>query len=115
MKLITNKTNDIYTILAHYYSPEAVRGSIPTNRLLLLGEANKDLRCVMFSYSWDHHPEYTKLDLKELDGKNEETETYILKTLDQPMIEKAIIDSENDFKKAKITGESEDIAAYLYK
>ncbi|MBE6687315.1 MAG: hypothetical protein E7591_08860 [Ruminococcaceae bacterium] len=99
MNLITNKTNDIYTILAHYYSPESIQCNVPTNRLLLLGEANKDLRCIMFSYSWDHNPEYASLDLNTLDGKNEETEEYILKTLDQFMIEKAIIDSENDLKK----------------
>ena len=69
----------------------------------------------MFSYSWDHNPEYATLDLKSFDVKHEITGEYILKTLDQSMIKKAIIDSQNDFKKAKITGESEDIAAYLYK
>ncbi len=115
MKQIANNRNDIYSILAHYYSPESIQGNTPTNRLLLLGEADKDLRCIFFSYSWDHNPEYGKLDLNTLDGKNEEAEEHILKTLDQSMIEKAIIDTQNELKRAEVIGKGEDIVINLYK
>ena len=113
--VLDNKDNDIYRIISHCYEPENILGNTPTNRLLLLGEANKNLRCVIFSYSWDHNPEYARLDLKELDGKNEETETYILKTLDQAMIEKAIIDTQGGIVHSiECIGQDQDISIVLY-
>lgn len=117
--IITNERYDIYEILCHYYGrKELIHDTIPTNRLLLLGRANIDLRCVVFSYSWECSPELREIDLTDYDGQNEANEEYVVKTLNQKDIEEAIYKSyENELEpKEKIVSVkfSEDMERNLF-
>lgn len=129
---LNNKQNDISLMIAHFYgSQHNIHDTVPTNCLLLLGEANQDLRCVVFSYSWEFSPELRKNSLEEWenflmewDGYNKVTEDYMVKTVTQQDIEKAFQFSEETkyilkkYGKTKVaavelSGSQDDLTAIL--
>lgn len=93
MKTITvrNDPYDIYEIIceSHGYRGR-IHGATPTNRLLLLGQSDVNLRCIVFSYSWDSNRELAHVDLEEYDGINEKNEDYTVRTLYQEEIVESI-------------------------
>lgn len=92
-----------------------------TNRLLLIGESGIDLRCILFSYSWDHNKEFADRNLENYDGVNEENGDYIVKTLQQEEIiasicfyvRKFLLNKTQDIQHIEINGNGEDITAFL--
>ena len=89
--ILDNTACDIYEILCEYYGSRNSAQPIEiTNRLLLLGCAGKDLRCILFSYCWDLHPEYARMDLRQWDGKYEKNAQYTVRTLREAEILSAI-------------------------
>lgn len=93
--ILNNDKYDIYEILCYSFcSNTEIHGTIPTNRLLLLGRPDIDLRCIMFSYSWEHSKDLRDIQIDQFDGLNEINEDYFVKTVYQNEIEKAIRESD---------------------
>ena len=92
---LNNDNYDIYEILCHSFgSNTEIHGTVPTNRLLLLGRPDIDLRCIIFSYSWEYSKDLRNIQIDRFDGLNEKKEDYIVKTIYQMEIEKAIRESD---------------------
>ena len=88
---IHNDSYDIYDILCEHFGKKGrIHGMEITNRLLLCGQAGMDLRCIVFSYSWDHNRELAKADLFLWDGRTETTEDYSVRTCTEEDIIAAI-------------------------
>ena len=89
--IITNDQYDIYEIICHYYDcGKQIHDRQLSNRLLIWGEAARDLRCIMLSCCWDKNLELSKADIAAFDGRNEKTDDYIVKTLNQTQLEEMI-------------------------
>ena len=93
--MLNNDKYDIYEILCYSFcSNTEIHGTVPTNRLLLLGRPDIDLRCIIFSYSWEYSKDLRNIQIDRFDGLNEKKEDYIVKTIYQMEIEKAIRESD---------------------
>ncbi len=85
---------DIYRIIRDYYSDDKTfNGGETTTRMLFLGQAKNDLRCVRFRHCWDHTPDYAQIDLSKYDGITQETEYYDVITFSEKEIERALMES----------------------
>ena len=92
---LNNEKYDIYRILCHTFcSNKKIHGTVPTHSLLLLGRPYQDLRCILFSYSWEYSKDLRNIQLIRFDGLNEKNADYVVKTIDQREIEQAIRASE---------------------
>ena len=68
---------DLYRIVRDFYADgKRFNGGETTTRMLFLGHADKDLRCVRFRHCWDHTPFFAQVDLAKYDGITEETDNY---------------------------------------
>ena len=55
---------DIYEIIRDFYDDgKTFNGGETTTRMLFLGLAGKDLRCVRFRHCWDHTPSFAQVNL----------------------------------------------------
>ena len=92
---INNERYDLYSILCDSFCiNKPIHGTEPTNSLLLIGEPDKDLRCVIFSYSWDHSKELRNVQFDYWDGREEITDDYRVKTVYQKDMERALRESD---------------------
>jgi len=93
--ILNNDKYVIYEILCYSFcSNIEIHGTVPTNRLLLLGRPDIDLRCIIFSYSWEYSEDLRDIQIDRFDGLNEKNEDYSVKTIYQNEIEKAIRESD---------------------
>ena len=115
---IDNTQYDIYEIICETYGQHGlIHGNEITNRLLLTGEAGVDLRCILFSYSWDHNKEFAYKNLMDYDGRNENNDDFFVRTLNQNEILTAlckhvkehVIGYNRDILSAEIRGQEENI------
>ena len=92
---INNERYALYSILCDSFcNNKPIHGTEPTNSLLLIGEPDKDLRCVIFSYSWDHSKELRNVQFDYWDGREEITDDYRVKTVYQKDMERALRESD---------------------
>ncbi len=83
---------DIYRIIRDFYDDgKTFNGGETTTRMLFLGRADKDLRCVRFRHCWDHTPSFTLVDLAKYDGITEQTDDYDAVTFSKEEIERALM------------------------
>ena len=87
---------DIYKIIRDFYSDgKTFNGGETTTRMLFLGHADKDLRCIRFRHCWDHTPSYAQVNLAKYDGITEETEDYDVVTFSKKEIEHALMQTKD--------------------
>ena len=83
---------ELYQIIRDFYADsKTFHGGETTTRMLFLGDANTDLRCVRFRHCWDHTPSFAQVNLAEYDGITEETELYDVITFPKEEIEHALM------------------------
>lgn len=84
----------IYQIIRDFYDDgKTFRGGETTTRMLFLGCAKKDLRCVRLRHCWDHTPNFAQVNLAKYDGITEENSDYDVVTFDEKQIERALIEA----------------------
>ncbi len=119
---ITNDSYDIYEILRDRYGCKGrIHQMEVTNRLLLTGRAGEDLRCILFSYSWDHNREFSSLDLMQFDGCAETNVDYIVRTVGETEIiaavrdhaEKYLLRDKRQIREIILSGDGERICAEI--
>lgn len=85
---------DIYRIIRDFYDDgKAFNGGETTTRMLFLGRADNDLRCVRFRHCWDHTPSFAQVNLTKYDGITEETDDYDAVTFSEEEIKRALIET----------------------
>lgn len=83
---------DLYRVICDFYADDKTfHGGETTTRMLFLGRAGKDLRCVRFRHCWDHTPSFARANLAAYDGLTEEHEDYDVITYSQDAIENALM------------------------
>lgn len=115
---------DIYEIIRDFYDDgKTFNGGETTTRMLFLGRADKDLRCIRFRHCWDHTPNFAQVNLTKYDGITEETDDYDVVTFSKEEIERALMqatDTEYYVKhghpmKVELIGNGEtNVNAWLY-
>lgn len=120
---INNATYDIYEIICERYGFHGrIHGMEVTNRLLLTGRAGIDLRCIVFSYSWDHNREFSSLDLMQFDGCAETNADYTVHTIGEAEIIAAVRDYAEAYllqgkcriREIRLRGDGEQICAEIF-
>jgi len=115
---------ELYQIIRDFYDDgKTFNGGETTTRMLFLGCADKDLRCVRFRHCWDHTPFFAQVDLAKYDGITEETEDYDIVTFSKEEIEHALMQAtDTDYyvkhghpTKIVLIGSGEtEVSAWLY-
>lgn len=78
-------------LLDFYRGDKKLNEGETVTRMLFLGSAEKDLRCVRFRYCKDHTPSYEQVNLATYDGTTEETEDYDVVTFSKEEIRRALM------------------------
>ncbi len=115
---------DIYEIIRDFYDDgKTFNGGETTTRMLFLGRADKDLRCIRFRHCWDYTPNFAQVNLTKYDGITEETEDYDVVTFSKEEIEHALMQAtDTDYyvkhghpTKIELIGRGEtEVSAWLY-
>ena len=85
---------DIYRIIRDFYADgKTFNSGETTTRMLFLGRADKDLRCVRFRHCWDYTPEFAQINLASFDSITEETDDYDVATFSAEQIERALMET----------------------
>ena len=83
---------DIYEIIRDFYDDgKTFNVGETTTRMLFLGRADKDLRCIRFRHCWDHTPHLAQVNLTKYDGITEQTDDYDVVTFSKEEIERALM------------------------
>ncbi len=92
MKRFYVEEMDVYRIIRDFYDDgKTFNGGETTTRMLFLGHADKDLRCIRFRHCWDHTPYYAQVNLAKYDSITEQTDDYDVVTFSKKEIERALM------------------------
>ena len=82
---------ELYCTILSFYEDNKIFGGETTTRLLFLGRAGKDLRCVRLRHCWDDTPSYAQANLAIYDGITEETVDHDVITFSEEDIKRALM------------------------